>query len=358
MSTSLLARAKRTASTRSLHSTFISENGAIDLASIMVGIIIIGLIGGVIAATVFAVIPWAQDNAAKASLESLKTAENVYSGLAASPDADNSASLVGTSATTRTVAQAKSGKNFATYDQLLDQNLLPERSDSLGAATGQDGSCYVAASVSATGKVFYIEDGGKTQQTTADELPNPNCTGDFPTVEKLGNYPSSGGGAGETPADDSANSGGSTPVDCSHGGPNCGSSSSGGGYTAPVQFKFSVISSYAYPAGHEFAEGEENTPDAHYWNVLCTQSDGGCSVEEKAGNSVVPQNVRDDAAKLYSQSEVANAAADATNACGFEDISCLSKELSKSLPESTKTYSDGSQLQNLGVVGLRAISND
>ena len=39
-----------------------SEGSAIEFASIMVGVI--GIIAGVIAATVFAVIPWAQDNAA------------------------------------------------------------------------------------------------------------------------------------------------------------------------------------------------------------------------------------------------------------------------------------------------------
>ena len=49
-----------------------SPAGAIDLASIMVGVI-----GGVIAATVFAVIPWSQDEAAKGALDSVRTAESV-----------------------------------------------------------------------------------------------------------------------------------------------------------------------------------------------------------------------------------------------------------------------------------------
>jgi surface protein len=62
---------------------FKDEDGAIDLASIMVGVIVIGLIGGVIAATVFAVIPWAQDNAAKQQLDSIVQAENAYFGLSA-----------------------------------------------------------------------------------------------------------------------------------------------------------------------------------------------------------------------------------------------------------------------------------
>lgn len=54
-----------------------SPAGAIDLASIMVGVLVIGIIGGVIAATVFAVIPWSQDEAAKGALDSVKTAESV-----------------------------------------------------------------------------------------------------------------------------------------------------------------------------------------------------------------------------------------------------------------------------------------
>lgn len=65
---------------------FRNENGAIDLASIMVGIIVIGLIGGIIASTIFVVIPWAQDNAAKQQLDSIVQAENAYMGLSsASP---------------------------------------------------------------------------------------------------------------------------------------------------------------------------------------------------------------------------------------------------------------------------------
>ena len=54
-----------------------SPSGVIDLASIMVGVLVIGIIGGVIAATVFAVIPWSQDEAAKGALDSVRTAESV-----------------------------------------------------------------------------------------------------------------------------------------------------------------------------------------------------------------------------------------------------------------------------------------
>jgi hypothetical protein len=66
---------------------FKNEQGAIDLSSIMVGIIVIGLIGGIIAATIFTLIPWAQDNAAKQQLDAINAAESAYIGLASSTTA-------------------------------------------------------------------------------------------------------------------------------------------------------------------------------------------------------------------------------------------------------------------------------
>ena len=53
------------------------ERGAIDLASILVGVLVMGVLGAVIAASVFVVIPWSQDAAAKASLDGVKTAQSV-----------------------------------------------------------------------------------------------------------------------------------------------------------------------------------------------------------------------------------------------------------------------------------------
>jgi type II secretory pathway pseudopilin PulG len=324
-----------------------SSRAAIDLMSIMVGIIVIGIIGGVIAATVFAVIPWAQDNAAKQSLQAVKIAEDVYSGFKASPNGNSSASLVNSARTT--VARADAKANYGTYQQLVEQKLLQEK-DTVGADVGADKSCYVAASLSETGKVFYFTDGGEVQQTTADELPSPDCTTDFPVIEKLGNTPVSGG-AGETPPADGGGSGVGGSTDCSHGGPNCGN-------PASPQFKFSVTSVYSYPEGHEFSDGEEDTPDAGSWYVMCTQSNGGCEVAQKPGNSVVPSYVRSAVAKMYTASYVANAAADATDSCGYKDMTCLNKELSKSFPESQVANPDGSRTGNLGVVGLKVVANN
>jgi surface protein len=124
-----------------------SVAGAIDLASIMVGVIVLGVIAGVIAATVFAVIPWAQDNAAKADLGAIRDAQSV--------------------------ARVQEG-SFLTVPQLVEKGYLPAgttasgdigvNTASVGAPASVDtlmgsvddaGDCYLAASTSATGKIFY-----------------------------------------------------------------------------------------------------------------------------------------------------------------------------------------------------------
>lgn len=73
-----LNRAQR----RSMREAFFNEEGAVDLASIMVGIVVIGIVAGAIAATVFAVIPWSQDKTAKSELNNVATAESAYIGFA------------------------------------------------------------------------------------------------------------------------------------------------------------------------------------------------------------------------------------------------------------------------------------
>lgn len=61
---------------RTLRNRFHSPDGAIDLASIMVGVLVIGIVGSVIAASVTAVIPWSQNESAKGNLDAVATAES------------------------------------------------------------------------------------------------------------------------------------------------------------------------------------------------------------------------------------------------------------------------------------------
>jgi len=110
-----------------------STRAAIDLASIMVGILVIGIIGGIIAAMVFSVIPWAQDNAAKSSLDAAITAEQV----------------------TFTWSSENGKGEYKDTVGLEEQKLLPEDSG-LDIYTDVDKTCFVAVATSATKKKFFV----------------------------------------------------------------------------------------------------------------------------------------------------------------------------------------------------------
>jgi surface protein len=141
-----------------------SSRAAIDLASIMVGIIVIGLIGAVIAATIFAVIPWAQDNAAKQQLDAVKTAETAYAGLAA----DNQ-------------VKGSSGKvMYGSAAGLQEQNLLDSESAKTMIAVGPNNSCYLAVMKSASGKFFWIDSLTQKVQLVSDSSVS-NCA-DLPSL--------------------------------------------------------------------------------------------------------------------------------------------------------------------------------
>jgi type II secretory pathway pseudopilin PulG len=163
---------------RTLREAFVNEDGAIDLASIMVGIIVIGLIGGVIAATIFAVIPWAQDNAAKQQLDSVSNAENAYRGLAE----DNGVSAYGAITTTSagtTNDLANPEFNGKKYDSLLNNV------DKLSIITTPGPNpTYTATITSASGKVFTMKNGGQPKEKPgANSNTNPGgSTGNNGTV--------------------------------------------------------------------------------------------------------------------------------------------------------------------------------
>jgi type II secretory pathway pseudopilin PulG len=132
-----------------------SEEGAIDLASIMVGVIVIGVIAGTIAATVFAVIPWSQDKAAKQSLDSVNQAESV----AFAQSTDKGAGKYLDSATITTVDGAGQAPGLlqASKSVLIKSN----------------GTGYIAVSKSPTGKFF----------ATTDK--NPNTPAEYATLAAL-----------------------------------------------------------------------------------------------------------------------------------------------------------------------------
>jgi uncharacterized protein YejL (UPF0352 family) len=106
-----------------IRQSFKNEKAAVDLASIIVGVIVIGLIGSVVAATVFAVIPWAQNNAAKNSLLAVHTAESAKYGL---------------------------DGHFSSHIK----DLLPDEKGQVSIFAGAN--CYAAFTKSPTGMQYYV----------------------------------------------------------------------------------------------------------------------------------------------------------------------------------------------------------
>ncbi|KQO98223.1 hypothetical protein ASF30_09180 [Leifsonia sp. Leaf264] len=117
-----------------LHRQFpTSARAAIDLVSIMVGVIVIAIIAGIISASVFAVIPWSQDEKAKADLTAVKDAE--------------------------AIAKLPAPAGIGKYGTLIELDGTLEDPGTLLIQTDGTGSCYVATSRSESGKnVYWVTD--------------------------------------------------------------------------------------------------------------------------------------------------------------------------------------------------------
>lgn len=140
------------------HSALSNTRAALDLASIMVGVVVIGIVGGVIAATVFSVIPWAQNNAAKATLGSIQTAQSAAVGLS------------GTAPGYKTVEYLQGTNPQNTV-------FLPDTGN-FTVALGTNANCYLAVTLSETGDIFYNTNLNPTpKQYSADSANNNGCVG-------------------------------------------------------------------------------------------------------------------------------------------------------------------------------------
>jgi len=105
---------------------FKSSKGAVDLPSIIVGIIVVGVLAGITSVTVLGIIPWAQDNSAKQALTSLSTAQNSYKQVY---------------------------DIYGTQAQLVEKKLLAAN-DKTCSIVATNGLTYSSASKSTTGKMF------------------------------------------------------------------------------------------------------------------------------------------------------------------------------------------------------------
>lgn len=107
-----------------------SESGAFDLPSILVGVVVVGILTSGVLASIFGVIPFAQDLGAKQDLGAIRVAESV--------------SKVNTGRFTDSAGLAAA--------QLISSPKTP------AVGTDAAGSCYVGVSRSDAGTLFYSTD--------------------------------------------------------------------------------------------------------------------------------------------------------------------------------------------------------
>jgi type II secretory pathway pseudopilin PulG len=133
--------ASKSAANVRIADAFKNEAGAFDLPSILVGVVVVGVLTAGVLASIFGVIPFAQDKGAQQDLGSIVTAEGVYKA-----QTNNYTNLDGLKAP----APAGSGLAGDLVSDSLDPAKINVQSDSVGS--------FAAATKSGSGKIFYITD--------------------------------------------------------------------------------------------------------------------------------------------------------------------------------------------------------
>lgn len=118
-----------------------SAAGAFDLPSILVGVVVVGVLSAGVLASIFSVIPFAQDGGARQDLAALTTAEGV--------------------------AKARDAR-FAPFAGLTASGYLSSTPATLAAGTDAAGSCFVGVAKSGSGKVYLSS---STATTTVELTP-------------------------------------------------------------------------------------------------------------------------------------------------------------------------------------------
>ena len=160
-----------------------SSRAAVDLPSIMVGVVVTGIVGGVIGATVLAVIPWAQQQGVEAQLREISSAAAAYEGQCGAGALDDDW------APTWCV-----GERFGDWDQLSDAGLFdigraatPTRPYELVICPSQDWFVITYdASTTTPEKVTFIGDGSPAvlvhDATTVEEATDLDTAGSLPAL--------------------------------------------------------------------------------------------------------------------------------------------------------------------------------
>lgn len=199
-------------SKRRTKGSFLNEEGAVDISSIMVAIVVLGLIAGLIASTVFVVIPWAQDEAAKNQLKSVMSAQQAYAGMAAIEEVSGPIGSIYALKMNRYNSVSTINDETGHYGDLTDliesdlfdpsflpqdaadeeygeQMLSPDKS--LCIIKLEDGVGYEAAVRSKSGHIFVTNDGwvGPVEVDETEPVCRGRILGDYADYEEIINNP-------------------------------------------------------------------------------------------------------------------------------------------------------------------------
>lgn len=159
-----------------LHRRALSLRAAVDLVSIMVGVIIVGIISAVLLSSVFVVIPWAQVEAGKQTIKAVADAEKI--------------------SRTLPIGTASSGR-YRTVSALASNDLLSGETTAR-AAVNAAGDCYIAAGA-INGDVWFMDSTMANPKKWDGVAANPSACPDvdFPAlVNSLPGGPSNPTGGG------------------------------------------------------------------------------------------------------------------------------------------------------------------
>lgn len=131
--------------------TYNSLRGAVDLPSIMTGLIVLGIIAGTVSATLFGVIPWTQDNATKKELTEIRKTQETYVTTQSNLNAN----------TILTQSSKYGSLSDLVNAKLLTYTLKPTYTNTntegdLCVTTTTDKSHWTAIKISKTGRAYYL----------------------------------------------------------------------------------------------------------------------------------------------------------------------------------------------------------
>lgn len=137
-----------------LRSILRSAAGAFDLPSIITGVVVVGVLTAGVLATIFGIIPFAQENGAKQDLAAVRTAEGVALAKDGKFMTTDELYTAGYLTGQFTTAQGGAGESASGFERAAA--VTTQRS--IAVQVGPNKNCYVGVSRANTGKVFYLTD--------------------------------------------------------------------------------------------------------------------------------------------------------------------------------------------------------